>query len=75
MVVNSKGSMDIKYQAVFHGVGASVVNALSSWVEVVVYREGKVHKIRFENGGNVVGNGLEIVGGAITKKTGTTRNI
>ncbi|RRC91903.1 DNA topoisomerase (ATP-hydrolyzing) subunit B [Erysipelotrichaceae bacterium OH741_COT-311] len=37
-----------------HGVGASVVNALSEWVEVTVYKEGKVYQIRFEHGGNVV---------------------
>lgn len=37
-----------------HGVGASVVNALSQWVEVTVYKEGKVYQIRFEHGGNVV---------------------
>lgn len=34
-----------------HGVGASVVNALSEWLEVTVYKEGKVYFIRFENGG------------------------
>ena len=34
-----------------HGVGASVVNALSEWLEVTVYKEGKVFFIRFENGG------------------------
>ena len=34
-----------------HGVGASVVNALSSWVEVKVHKEGGIHLIRFENGG------------------------
>ena len=37
-----------------HGVGASVVNALSSWLEVNVYQEGKEYFLRFENGGNVV---------------------
>lgn len=31
-----------------HGVGASVTNALSEWLEVEIYREGKVHKMRFE---------------------------
>ncbi len=34
-----------------HGVGASVVNALSEWLEVTVYSQGKEHFIRFENGG------------------------
>ena len=37
-----------------HGVGASVVNALSEWLEVTVYREGTVHFVRFENGGHAV---------------------
>lgn len=35
-----------------HGVGASVVNALSVWVEVVVHKEGGIYRIRFENGGH-----------------------
>lgn len=52
-----------------HGVGASVVNALSSWLEVTIYREGKIYKQRFENGG-VPATTLECVG--TTKKTGTT---
>ena len=37
-----------------HGVGASVVNALSEWLEVVVHKEGGIHYIRFENGGHTV---------------------
>ncbi|MCI5774134.1 MAG: DNA topoisomerase (ATP-hydrolyzing) subunit B [Erysipelotrichaceae bacterium] len=37
-----------------HGVGASVVNALSEWLEVRVYNGGKVYYVRFENGGHVV---------------------
>ena len=35
-----------------HGVGASVVNALSTWVEVIVHKDGGVYRIRFENGGH-----------------------
>lgn len=35
-----------------HGVGASVVNALSSWLEVTVFREGYEYSMRFEDGGN-----------------------
>lgn len=51
-----------------HGVGASVVNALSEWLEVTVYQDGKIYFIRFENGGNTVAP-LKIIGQ--TKKTGT----
>ena len=52
-----------------HGVGASVVNALSKWCEVTIKRERKEHYIRFENGGHVV-QPLKEVG--TTNKTGTT---
>ncbi|MRJ47887.1 DNA topoisomerase IV subunit B [Fundicoccus ignavus] len=37
-----------------HGVGASVVNALSSWLVVKVVRDGSIYEMRFENGGNPV---------------------
>ncbi|MDR1697567.1 MAG: type IIA DNA topoisomerase subunit B [Erysipelotrichaceae bacterium] len=37
-----------------HGVGATVVNALSSWLECTVYKEGREYFIRFESGGHVV---------------------
>ena len=37
-----------------HGVGASVVNALSEWLEVEVHKNGGIYKIRFENGGHPV---------------------
>ena len=52
-----------------HGVGASVVNALSSYMEVTSYRDGKIHKIRFEDGGTKI-SPVQIIGD--TKKTGTT---
>lgn len=51
-----------------HGVGAAVVNALSEWLEVTVYRDGGKFFQRFENGGKPVGT-LEKVGS--TRKTGT----
>ncbi len=46
-----------------HGVGASVVNALSSWLEVTIARDGYEYYIRFENGGKVA---------VPLKKVGTT---
>lgn len=60
-----------------HGVGASVTNALSEWLEVEIYRDGKIHKQRFEtwldaNGKEHVGEpvgGLQVLGN--TNKTGT----
>lgn len=51
-----------------HGVGASVVNALSEWLEVIVYQDGKIYFIRFENGGHAV-EPLKIIG--TTEETGT----
>ena len=51
-----------------HGVGASVVNALSEWLEVTVYHDGKIYFIRFENGGHAV-EPLKIIG--TTEETGT----
>ena len=43
-----------KFSGGLHGVGASVVNGLSSWCEVTVYRDGGEYYIRFENGGHIV---------------------
>ena len=51
-----------------HGVGASVVNALSEWLEVTVYQDGKIYFIRFENGGHAV-EPLKVIGE--TTETGT----
>ncbi|WP_289113793.1 DNA topoisomerase (ATP-hydrolyzing) subunit B [uncultured Dubosiella sp.] len=44
-----------------HGVGASVVNALSEWMEVTVFQDGKVYFIRFEDGGHTV-EPLKVIG-------------
>ena len=52
-----------------HGVGASVVNALSEWLEVEVHKNGGVYKMRFENGGHAVDR-LKKVG--TCSDTGTT---
>ena len=52
-----------------HGVGASVVNALSKWMEVIIKKDKKEYYIKFENGGKVVVPLKEI---GTTNKTGTT---
>lgn len=52
-----------------HGVGATVTNALSEWIDVTVYRQGKIYHIRWENGGHLV-QPLEEIG--TTKRHGTT---
>lgn len=51
-----------------HGVGASVTNALSDYVDVTVYRDGAIHHIRFEQGGKII-HPLEVLGK--TNKTGS----
>ena len=51
-----------------HGVGASVVNALSEWMEVTILREGKIHQIKFKDGGKVDAP-LKVIGN--TNRTGT----
>ena len=63
------GGSSYKTSGGLHGVGASVVNALSSYMIVTSYRDGKIHQIKFENGGTKVSK-VEILGD--TKKTGTT---
>lgn len=65
------GGGGYKVSGGLHGVGASVVNALSKWVEVKVYQNGKIHFIRFENGGCPVGK-LEVIGECSMDRTGTT---
>ena len=51
-----------------HGVGASVVNALSEWMKLEIHRDGKIHAMSFKNGG-AVDQKLTVTGK--TKKTGT----
>ncbi len=65
------GGGGYKVSGGLHGVGASVVNALSKWVEVTVYKEGKVYFIRFENGGHAV-KPLDIIGECDINRTGTS---
>ena len=65
------GGGGYKVSGGLHGVGASVVNALSKWVEVKVYKNGKVHFIRFENGGHTVAP-LKEIDTCEESRTGTT---
>jgi len=55
-----------------HGIGVKAVNALSTFVKVTVYRDGKVHEICFENGGHTIAPGLQVTGTCPEDKTGTT---
>ncbi|MDU0200048.1 MULTISPECIES: DNA topoisomerase IV subunit B [Paenibacillus] len=59
------GGSGYKKSGGLHGVGASVTNALSEWLEVEIYRDGKVHKMRFEYW--VDDAGIEHVGEPVTK--------
>ena len=64
------GGGGYKVSGGLHGVGASVVNALSSWVEVTVYKNSKVHFIRFEDGGKTQDQ-LKVIGECEPDRTGT----
>ena len=65
------GGGGYKVSGGLHGVGASVVNALSKWVEVTVYKNGKIYFIRFENGGKTK-EPLKIIGDCDINRTGTS---
>ena len=65
------GGGGYKVSGGLHGVGAFVVNALSDWLEVKVYRNGKVYSQRYQNGGHPVAP-LEVVGECSENRTGTT---
>ena len=65
------GGGGYKVSGGLHGVGASVVNALSKWVEVKVYKNGEVNFIRFENGGHPVDR-LKVIDKCDLRRTGTT---
>ena len=65
------GGHGYKVSGGLHGVGASVVNALSEWLEVKVYHEGNVYFQRFENGGHPAGP-LKIIDTCSKDRTGTT---
>ncbi len=63
------GGSTYKTSGGLHGVGASVVNALSSHMSVTSYRDGKIHEIHFSDGGKNVSK-VELLGE--TRRTGTT---
>lgn len=65
------GGGGYKVSGGLHGVGASVVNALSKWVEVKVYKNGKVYFIRFEDGCHTVAP-LKVIDECSPDRTGTT---
>lgn len=65
------GGGGYKVSGGLHGVGASVVNALSKWVNVTVYKEGKIYEVKFENGGKTTQK-LTVIGDCDINRTGTT---
>ena len=65
------GGGGYKVSGGLHGVGASVVNALSDWLEVKVYRDGHVYFQRFSNGGHPEAD-LKIIDECDKDRTGTT---
>lgn len=65
------GGGGYKVSGGLHGVGASVVNALSTWLEVTVYHEGKIFYQKFQDGGKPVDE-LKEIGTCEENRTGTT---
>ena len=64
------GGGGYKVSGGLHGVGASVVNALSEWLEVTIYREGREYKQRYERGHTMYP--LKEIGACASDQTGTT---
>ena len=65
------GGGGYKVSGGLHGVGASVVNALSKWVIVRVYKDGKIYEAKFENGGKTTQK-LTVIGECDINRTGTS---
>ena len=65
------GGGGYKVSGGLHGVGASVVNALSKWVTVTVYKDGKIHEVKFADGGKTIQKLTEI-GDCEENRTGTS---
>ena len=65
------GGGGYKVSGGLHGVGASVVNALSEWLEVKVYRDSKIYFQRYENGGHPKED-VKVIGECSSDRTGTT---
>lgn len=65
------GGAGYKVSGGLHGVGAAVVNALSSWLEVTVYQNSEINYIKFINGGKSVAP-LTVIGKCDAERTGTT---
>jgi DNA gyrase subunit B len=65
------GGGGYKVSGGLHGVGASVVNALSTEVTVTVYKDSKIHEVKFANGGKTV-KPLTVIGECEPNRTGTT---
>ncbi len=63
------GGGGYKVSGGLHGVGASVVNALSEWLEVTIFNEGKVYRQRYERGKTIYS--LKVVGECDPEQTGT----
>ncbi|MCI9140878.1 MAG: DNA topoisomerase (ATP-hydrolyzing) subunit B [Lachnospiraceae bacterium] len=63
------GGGGYKVSGGLHGVGASVVNALSHWLEVEIFSEGKIYKQRYEKGQAIYS--LKVIGECEIEKTGT----